>query len=248
MRCTRINSGISELGIYQLFAQFRVCTLGVLSEMMSNLSTWAQFEHELSNQLPAISSHNEYFNFIFNCVTCLVKFKNFLLRLLVYADETQRYFLGERATALAVRVITAIISEVCIDTRVKINCTNKLGPRLRRGFTFTSCSSLAQSNSYLITLGSATEFNVASPNGGCERQSVNGSLLTVIGYRLHCITERTKSHAQLLPSAVRVYNRCATSRTANWIECRCLAVSWARSSACATRRANRFEHADCFHS
>lgn len=148
-----------------------------------------------------------------------MRFKNFLLRLLVYADETQRYFSRERATALAVRVITAIITEVSIDTRVKINCTNKLRRRLRRNFTFTSCcSSLAQSNSYLITLGSATEFNVALPNGGCERQSVNGSLLTVIGYRLHCITgteRRTMSHAQLFPSAVRVYNRCATSRTAN---------------------------------
>lgn len=60
----------------------------------------------------------------------------------------------ERATALAVRVITEIISEVCIDTWVKINCTNTLRLRLRWGFTFTSfCSSLAQSNSYLITKG-----------------------------------------------------------------------------------------------
>lgn len=124
-------------------------------------------------------------NFIFNCATCLlyicfVRFQNFLLRLLFYSDETQSNFLRERATALAVRVISEIISEVCIDTWVKINCTNKL--RLRRGFTFTSfCSSLAQSNSYLITLGSATAFNVASPNGSCERQSVNGARLTVIG-------------------------------------------------------------------
>lgn len=158
--------------------------------MMPNLSTWApQFEHELSNQLPAIASHNEYSQFHIQLRTlalyiCFVRFQNFLLRLLFYADETQRYFSRERATALAVHVISEIISEVCIDTWVKINCTNKLRlrRRLRRGFTFTSfCSSLAQSNSYLITLGSATQFNVASPNGSCERQSVNGARLTVIG-------------------------------------------------------------------
>lgn len=159
--------------------------------MMPNLSTWApQLEHELSNQLPAISSHNEYSQFHIQLRTlalyiCFVRFqKTFCCVFFFYADETQRYFLRERATALAVRVISEIISEVCIDTWVKINCTNKLRlrRRLRRGFTFTSfCSSLAQSNSYLITLGSATAFNVASPNGSCERQSVNGARLTVIG-------------------------------------------------------------------
>lgn len=169
-------SGICAWGI-----KLRWCRIWVLERRNSSTScrTNCQQFHLTMN----------IHNFIFNCahlpyIFALWDSKTFCCVFFFIPTKHKGIFARERASALAVRVISEIISEVCIDTWVKINCTNKLRlrRRLRRGFTFTSfCSSLAQSNSYLITLGSATAFNVASPNGSCKRQSVNGARLTVIG-------------------------------------------------------------------